>query len=57
MRRTAAAVSRTGVPCGIVTDAAMKGASMLGKKWKLVHPPSTSPTVRISIETPDAAVT
>ena len=29
---------------------------MLGKKWKLVQPPSTSPTVRMSIETPDAAV-
>ena len=37
-------------------EAAMKSASMDGKKRKFVHPPNTIPTVRTSVETPTAAV-
>ena len=54
---TACDVMSTGVPCGMVTDAAMTSASMEGKKWKLIHPPRTMPPVRIRVESPTAAVT
>ena len=49
-------VFSTGVPCGIVTDAYMKSASMDGKNWKLRRPPSTRPPVRMRVERPRAAV-
>ena len=54
---TACEVMSTGVPCGMVIDAAMKSASIDGKKWKLAHPPRTMPPVRIRVESPIAAVT
>ena len=34
----------------------MKSASIAGKKWKFVQPPSTIPPVTISVDTPMAAV-
>ena len=45
-----------GVPCGIVTAAEMKSASIFGKKWNDAHPPMIMPTVTISIAAPTAAV-
>ena len=40
----------------MVIEADTKSASMFGKKWKLAHPPSTMPMVRIRLAAPSAAV-
>ena len=55
-RATASPVVATGVPCGIVTDAEMTSASMLGMKRKGGRPESTSPMVTIMMPTPIDAV-
>ena len=53
---TAREVASTGVPCGIVNDADMKSASMDGKNWKSMRPPTTRPPVTMRVARPTAAV-
>ncbi len=56
MCSTAAAVTSTGVPCGIVSEAVTKSASTSGKKVNLTLPLATSPKVIISVTRPQAIV-